>query len=329
MKNQIKLTIISFFMVFFAKAQNKTILVEHFTNTLCSVCASSNPGLYDNLRAQQDVLHIAYHPSSPYSGCVLNQHNKTENDARTNYYSVYGGTPRIVLNGSVQSASLNYASANIFNSFKNIAADVSVNVSQTIEGNLIKSTISVIRLTSTVYSNLKLHVQYIEDTIFYNSPNGEYTHFDVFRKSANGIQGMEIVLPTNVGDSNIIFTETEVNTAWNKNRIFTLAFVQNTSDKNILNVAKSITSKTSSTVVKTSEELGINVYPNPAYEYVNIDLLNNEKTKVTIINIIGGVVFNKEIVETEKIDLTRFNKGIYFLNLENSNGKSVNKLIIK
>jgi hypothetical protein len=329
MKNQIKLTIISFFMVFFAKAQNKTILVEHFTNTLCSVCASRNPGLYDNLRAQQDVLHIAYHPSSPYSGCVLNQHNKTENDARTNYYSVYGGTPRIVLNGSVQSASLNYASANIFNSFKNIAADVSVNVSQTIEGNLIKSTISVIRLTSTVYSNLKLHVQYIEDTIFYNSPNGEYTHFDVFRKSANGIQGMEIVLPTNVGDSNIIFTETEVNTAWNKNRIFTLAFVQNTSDKNILNVAKSITSKTSSTVVKTSEELGINVYPNPAYEYVNIDLLNNEKTKVTIINIIGGVVFNKEIVETEKIDLTRFNKGIYFLNLENSNGKSVNKLIIK
>ncbi len=329
MKNQIKLTIISFLMVFYANAQNKTILVEHFTNTLCSVCASRNPGFYDNLRTQQDVLHIAYHPSSPYSGCVLNQHNKTENDARTNYYSVYGGTPRIVLNGSVQSASLNYASANIFNSFKNIAADVSVNVSQTIEGNLIKSHISIIRLTNTPYNNLKLHVLYVEDTIFYNAPNGEYTHFDVFRKSANGIQGTDIVLPTNLGDSNIIFTETAINTAWNKNRIYTLAFVQNTSDKNILNVAKSNTNKTSSTGFKTLEELGIKVYPNPANDYVNIDLLNNEKTKVTIINTLGGVVFNKEIVASEKIDLTIYNKGIYFLNLENSNGKIVKKIIIK
>ncbi len=329
MKNQIKLTIISFLMVFYANAQNKTILVEHFTNTLCSVCASRNPGLYDNVRAQQDVLHVAYHPSSPYSGCILNQHNKAENDARTNYYSIYGGTPRIVLNGSVQSASLNYASANIFNSFKNISADVSVNVSQKIEGDLIKSHISIIRLTNTPYNNLKLHVLYVEDTIFYNAPNGEYTHFDVFRKSANGIQGTDIVLPTNVGDSNIIFTETAINTAWNKNRIYTLAFVQNTSDKNILNVAKSNTNKTSSTGFKTLEELGIKVYPNPAYDFVNIDLLNNEKTKVTIINTLGGVVFNKEIVASEKIDLTIHNKGIYFLNLENSNGKIVKKIIIK
>jgi len=108
-----------------------------------------------------------------------------------------------------------------------------------------------------------------------------------------------------------------------------LAFVQNTSDKNILNVAKSNTNKTSSTEFKTLEELGIKVYPNPAYEYVNIDLLNSEKTKVSIINILGGVVFNKEIVESEKIDLTKLNKGIYFLNLENSNGKSVKKLIIR
>jgi hypothetical protein len=329
MKNQIKLTIISLLMVFYANAQNKTILVEHFTNTLCSVCASRNPGLYDNVRAQQDVLHVAYHPSSPYSGCVLNQHNKAENDARTNYYSIYGGTPRIVLNGSVQSASLNYASANIFNSFKNISADVSVNVSQKIEGDLIKSHISIIRLTNTPYNNLKLHVLYVEDTIFYNAPNGEYTHFDVFRKSANGIQGTDIVLPTNVGDSNIIFTETAINTAWNKNRIYTLAFVQNTSDKNILNVAKSNTNKTGSTGFKTLEELGIKVYPNPAYDFVNIDLINNEKTKVTIINTLGGVVFNKEIVASEKIDLTIYNKGIYFLSLENSNGKIVKKLIIK
>lgn len=39
----IALSIIS--MQFQALAQFKTIIEEHFTNTLCSVCASRNPGL--------------------------------------------------------------------------------------------------------------------------------------------------------------------------------------------------------------------------------------------------------------------------------------------
>ncbi len=59
-----------------SNAQNQSVLVEHFTNTLCSICASRNPGFYQNLQSQQDVLHIAYHPSSPYAACVLNKQNR-------------------------------------------------------------------------------------------------------------------------------------------------------------------------------------------------------------------------------------------------------------
>jgi hypothetical protein len=311
------------------QAQNKAILNEHFTNTLCSVCASRNPGLYNNLRAQQDVLHIAYHPSSPYSGCVLNKHNKAENDARTNYYNVYGGTPRIVLNGVVQSSSSNYASADIFTPFKSIAADVSILVNQTLEGDLIKSTISVKRLTNQIYSNLKLQVMYVEDTLFYNSPNGESQHYDVFRKSVNGIQGVDITLPTNIGDSTIILNQTTVNSAWNKNRIYTLAFIQNTTDKSILNAAKSTTSKVSNTGIKSIKDLGIQVYPNPANEYLNIELSNNENTNISLINILGEVVLNKQINNSEKLALSNLSKGIYFLSIENVTGKATQKLIIK
>lgn len=309
--------------------QNKVTLVEHFTNTLCSVCSSRNPGLYQNLRAQQDVLHIAYHPSAPYTACILNQHNKTENDAKTNYYGVYGSTPRIVINGVVQSASANYANASIFNPFKNIAADVSILVKQTIEGDLIKSTVSVKRLTNAVLSNLKLHVMYVEDTLFYNAPNGENQHYDVFRKAASNIQGVDITLPNNINDSLVILTQTTTNSAWNKNRIYTLAYVQSVSDKTILNAAKSNTAKTNSTGIKTLQDIGVQLFPNPTSEALYINLNNSGLNKISITNMLGGEMLNIAINNSEKIDLTRFSKGVYFVSVENELGKTIQKVLIK
>jgi len=323
----IALAIIS--LQFQALAQFKTIIEEHFTNTLCSVCASRNPGLYQNLRAQQDVLHVAYHPSSPYSSCLLNQHNKTENDARTNYYGIFGGTPRIVINGVVQSASTNYGSAAIFNPFKNINADVILNITQTLVGDSIKSRIVVKKLTDKVLTNLKLHVLYVEDTLFYNAPNGENEHYDVFRKTANGTSGMDIVIPTNLTDSVIILAATKLNTDWNKNRIYTLAFIQNTADKDILNAAKSTINKTGTTGIKTLIDLGISIYPNPVSDFINIDLTNNQPTKVSLVNILGTQIIHKSMTTSEKLDVSNFGKGIYFLLIENSTGKATQKIIIK
>ncbi len=312
-----------------AQAQDRAVIQEHFTNTLCSVCSSRNPGLYQNLRAQQDVLHVAYHPSAPYSGCLLNQHNKTENDARTNYYGIFGGTPRIVINGVVQSASTNYGSAGIFTPFKNIAADVSVLVKQTVEGDLIKSTISVKRLTNATLSNLKLHVLYVEDTLFYNAPNGESQHYDVFRKAASNIQGVDLTLPANVNDSVVTLTQTASNSAWNKNRIYTLAFVQNASDKTILNAAKSNSVKATSTGIKTLQDIGVQLFPNPATDVLHINLNNNGLNKISIINILGTEVLNTHIYTSEKLDLSKYSKGIYFVSIENAQGKTTQKVLIK
>ncbi|MES2727183.1 MAG: T9SS type A sorting domain-containing protein [Bacteroidota bacterium] len=311
------------------QGQNKATLVEHFTNTLCSVCSSRNPGLYQNLRAQQDILHIAYHPSAPYTGCILNQHNKVENDAKTNYYGVYGSTPRIVINGIVQSASTYYANASIFNPFKNIAADVSILVKQTVEGDLIKSTVSVKRLTSAVLNNLKLHVMYVEDTLFYNAPNGENQHYDVFRKAASNIQGVDITLPNNIDDSLVVLTQTTVNSAWNKNRMYTLAFVQNANDKTILNAAKSNALKSNSTGINGLQDIGVQLFPNPAGGVLYISLNSIGLNKISITNMLGSEVLNTTINDTDKLDLTGFSKGVYFISIENALGKTTQKLLIK
>ena len=67
----------------------KQVVIEHFTNTKCSICASRNPGFYSVLANYPQVIHIAYHPSAPYQNCYFNLQNKPENDARTNYYNTY------------------------------------------------------------------------------------------------------------------------------------------------------------------------------------------------------------------------------------------------
>lgn len=104
------------------------ILVEHFTNTKCSVCASRNPGFQANLNAHPAVKLLSIHPSAPYSTCLLSQQNTADNDARTNYYGVYGGTPRLVINGTVISASVNYGAASVFTPFENLTKSFQINL---------------------------------------------------------------------------------------------------------------------------------------------------------------------------------------------------------
>lgn len=308
-------------------AQNQSVLVEHFTNTLCSICASRNPGFYQNLQSQQDVLHIAYHPSSPYAACILNKHNKTENDDRTIYYGVYGGTPRLVINGVVQSSSTNYASAAIFNPFKNITADVLLKANQVIVGDSIKSFVTIKRLTNQALSNLKLQILYVEDTLFYNAPNGESKHFDVFRKSASGWQGLTVNIPAQINDSVVIQTSTAINTAWNKDRIYTLAFLQNTDNKQIINTSKSVGSDKIGTSIEKVNALLAKVYPNPFADVLQIDLVKPMTSYLKILNRLGEVVFTTTLISSKSIDISHLPQGIYFLSIENEHEKFIQKIV--
>ena len=108
----------------------KKVVVEHFTNTNCSICASRNPGFYTNLHNQTGILHLAVHPSSPYPNCLLYQQNGTANDARTNYYGIYGSTPRLVINGNVISGGTNYSSSSIFTPYLGLTSPASIRIIQ-------------------------------------------------------------------------------------------------------------------------------------------------------------------------------------------------------
>src|SRR5690606_20541686 len=127
-KSSLAITFLMFiYSLVFAQSPRK-IIVEHFTNSNCSTCASRNPGFFANLNNHPEVLHMSVHPSAPYSNCLLYQQNATDNDARTNYYGIYGGTPRIVVNGNVVSASTNYSSASIFTNYLSQTSPASIRI---------------------------------------------------------------------------------------------------------------------------------------------------------------------------------------------------------
>jgi hypothetical protein len=71
-------------------------------------------------------------------------------------------------------------------------------------------------------------------------------------------------------------------------------------------------------------ESNISVYPNPAFTELNISIPFNTKFGIEIFNTIGASVFKTE--NQNKIDVNKFPKGIYFINILFGN-KSVTKKI--
>jgi hypothetical protein len=148
------------------------------------------PRFYTNYNMQSNILHLAIHPSAPYSGCLLYQQNSTANDAGTNYYGIYGSTPRLVINGNVISAGANYASSSIFAPYQSLTSPASVRIVQEKFGlDSIRASVIIKTEDTNSLGNLSLFVALAEDTVFYTGSNGEPMHFDVFRKSlSNSIE---------------------------------------------------------------------------------------------------------------------------------------------
>lgn len=307
-----KIVLIAAFLSHYSSAMSqvtKNVIVEHFTNTYCSICASRNPGFYANRVQFPQVIHITYHPSAPYAACPLNQHNKPENDARTNYYGIYGATPRLVIQGKVLASSVNYNDASIFQSElgQTTAFDVSTTVSPS-GGNSIVVIVKVKKVAASTLSSLQLYAALAEDTLFFNAANGETKHYDVFRKSVWGAP-MNIAALVNIGDS-VVYTQTlTLNTIWNANRIYAIAMLQD-QNKEIVQVAKSLNLKGATTIVSASQTTGVVIYPNPTKGIITINV--KAPATIRVNNTVGKTVKNmKQYNASVGYDFSHLPAGIY------------------
>jgi len=263
----------------------RQVVVEHFTNTRCGVCAFRNPGFYANLEAHPEVLNLAIHPSSPYSSCVLNQHNSSENDARTNHYGIYGGTPRVVVQGEVVASGADYGSADIFAPYLDQTSPFEVRVREVRDGS------DSVTVEVTVYSRglapideLRLTVVYLEDTVFYAAPNGENEHYGVLRAGLTDMSGELISVPLLL-DSTRFTYRVGLRSEWDPSRMQAMALLSDPNTLAILQAGQTtqILSESTTTIAPPSGD-GFSFYPNPSRDQV---ILYNIQAPVSLLDAQG------------------------------------------
>ena len=312
---------------FFAKAQEvpKQILVEHFTNTYCGVCASKNPTFYNTINPYSKVVHIAYHPSSPYSSCPLNQHNMSENDARTNYYNIYGSTPRAVVNGTVVPNGSNLITNAPLDAANNATSPFDISVDQFQAGNdsmYTEITITTVAATSITAANLVVVLS--EKELNFSAQNGEDIHYDVFRKF---LQNSNTTLAVN-GSSVSFEFGSKIDQDWNPSEITATVILQE-SNKNVLQVAQS-DKLDFTTGISLSEILEEVLYPNPAKDFLYINNESQLIDKVEIYSIIGSLVYSAEIEQRERIKLpvSEYEEGSYIVRIYDKDKNVYTKKIV-
>jgi hypothetical protein len=318
--------------VTFAQEVARAIIVEHFTNTYCSACASRNPGFYANLDNQPDVLHVAYHPSSPYSDCPLSQHNVSENDARPMYYNVFGGTPRIVVQGEVVPGGDSYSNPVIFDPYENqtTAFDMTASVSQNATLDSVIVAVTITKTANSSIDSLNIHTVLVEETLNFNANNGENVHHDVFRKSLNEEYPVKIRLPVNVGTDTTITYVAEISSEWNGSEVKAVTLLQNDQRQ----IEQAAESAKLNFIASLTEELSnsIRIYPNPTRigNSLTVSTANGSIQEVMIFNVQGRKVGTQEYKDQQNIEVNTENltSGIYTLSIITSGGVVTKKVSI-
>ena len=316
----------------FAQAQvPQNVIVEHFTNTRCSICASSskNPAFYTNLANYPDVLHVSYHPSAPYTNCLFSLHNPSENDGRTKYYGTYGSTPDLVVQGKLSPVSIPFSSPNIFAPYLDKATAFSIEILQTkTVDEKIEATVTIKAEAQHNYSGAALLVGLAEKFVSYAAPNGEDEHHDVFRKSFTDIEGDQINMPVE-GESVSFSYSIENKQEWEFSEMYVYAILNDSETKEVIQAQAADPSDNVTSISAYNTSINASIYPNPAQDILHIELESGIRAELQIINASGELVQGNSFESSLDLDVSNLVPGMYFLTLQSESGTLFSKIIIE
>ena len=329
-----QLLILAFlFNQFIGNAQtNQKPFLEHFTNTNCSVCASKNPGFLSNYDKQSGLVRLTIFPSSPYASCLLSQQNKLDADARTKFYAIYGSTPRIVIQGKVVVSGVDITSNALFADYLGKTSPFKIRLEQKkYKSDSVKINVIIKMAGIHSFDSLNLFAGLAEDTVFYTGGNGEKLHFNVFRKGFNNSNGSTIKMPSKIGDSIMFSFSSKSNSVWKFDRIHGFAILQNKVNKEVIQ-AEEVSPKLNSSgsgSLKNLSKIEAQIFPNPASSILNVQLQNNNYSKVSLISMEGKIILSYHFNGSTQIDLNGLTKGIYIISIFNNEGVYNKKISIE
>ena len=306
----------------------KYLLIEHFTNSNCSICGSRNPAMFNLIGQAQyadDVHHVSIHPMFPYQNCVFYQANKPENSAWTALYPIQG-TPTIVLNGAIQSPSNPLLSETKLQSFLNQTSPLHVKVEETGPNNARMVTVTTKALEDVPAGNYKIFVAILEKTINQTTGNGESVHRNVFREMLTAVSGDDFVVPA-TGQTATFNYEYSIPGTWNADEIYVLAFVKDVTTKEVLNSGTRFDPVLSST--QNLNPTQVQISPNPVSEFAWVDLADDSPKTVEVFASNGQWVSSQFEAQQKGvlIETNTFSPGIYYVKITGEKGVYIGKLV--
>ena len=80
--------------------------------------------------------------------------------------------------------------------------------------------------------------------------------------------------------------------------------------------------------IEENTKANVSVYPNPAKDFIKLSAIGGQSSVVRIYNCIGTIVEEMEIdSEDVEIDISEYNSGIYFININGENGNVIKKFV--
>jgi hypothetical protein len=301
-------------------------LLEHFTNSRCGICASRNPVFYSTISNYEGrVHHIAIHPSVPYSGCVFYQANKEDNNARKDYYAVFG-TPQLFVNGTKTTGN-QLITTSLLDSELSEMSNLGIQVTESNTGGN-KVDIEVFSIGNPPSGNLRIFAALVEKEVNYQAPNGESVHHDVLRKFLTSNEGDAFSPAADGGKVDLSFNYS-IESGWVASEIYVLVWVQDWDTKEVFNSGTKFNERISS--VKETDYDAITISPNPASDFIQINTPNITLQTVQLTDLSGKVIKQIEGINSKgnyTLHLNDVSKGIYLLRAETSEGVKVEKVVL-
>jgi hypothetical protein len=299
-------------------------LLEHFTNTLCSTCASQNPGLFSTISVETnpDLHHISYHWQVPYATCIYYQTNPAPQTERANYYNI-PGSPRVTLNGAGHTGTA-YITPPIIQAAAT-TSPISIKVSETVGtiGSSRTVTVKIKSVGSVPLGNHKLYVAVVEKKTNYASPNGETVHYNVFRKFLSNSSGNDITLTTNEQAQFFDYIPDLGTSA----QLYVVAWVQNATTKEVLNSGTRFDGVTAINDLLVDHQITVSPNPTPEKTRISFDKLTPQY--LTVQTITGQVLENVKLTNatTYELNLGQYAAGVYLVKIKSEEGVAVKRII--
>lgn len=316
----------------FSQQVLRKVLVTHFTNTRCSICASRNPDFKTNFVAQNnnDMMLLAFHPSAPYPTCIFNQHNVDGNDDYAFFMQVYGGTPRIAINGNALPASASYSDPTMYDPYKNLTSPIALSLQQQKFGSdSIRIRMCIKAVDNNAIGNQRVYLGVAESDIAYNAPNGEPLHHRVFRQFLLGNQGTSFDIPAMTGDS-ITYTVTiPFHFDWNVGKTYAFGYVQNGSTREVYQAEETNPSQQDQIPMSVAQVRldAVKVFPNPAQNVLQIISNTNAMATYKVFDLKGKLYLQDTFTQHATVNISAFHKGAYFVVVETDRGTTYKRVL--